>query len=101
MTEVCCVVLKPGSKQRVCCCAQAPFKRSHVAILNAAGRTVAHGLGMHVVDFEMMASQFDSASQYLAVMLTPWRALSLSSNCRQGRADACQCAAAADQVACA
>jgi len=52
-------------------CAQAALKRSHVAILNAAGRTVALGLGMHVVDFEMMASQFDSASQYLAVTLTP------------------------------
>ena len=47
-------------------CADA-FKRSHVAILNAAGRTVAAELGMHIVDFETMVSQFDTASQYLAV----------------------------------
>ena len=56
---------------------QAPLRRSHVAILNAAGRTVALGLGMRVVDFEMMASQFDSASQYLAVTLVPRPSLSV------------------------
>jgi len=72
-TEASCLLLstRPDELvQMLCCCAQAALKRSHVAILNAAGRAMALRLGMHVVEFEMMASQFDTASQYLAVPLT-------------------------------
>ena len=41
--------------------------RAHVAVLNAAGKTVAARLGLHIVDFEPMTSRFEKPAHYLAV----------------------------------
>ena len=41
--------------------------RAHVAVLNAAGKATAAKHGLHVVDFELMASRFEKPANYLAV----------------------------------